>query len=384
MLWLLEQNTLQELRRCKDKADANAFSKVETRADDYANIYQVSGSNAVIDIQGVLTMKRDWLFEFFGMANTSYEEIIGALAAAEFDQSVTDITLNINSPGGEAYGMFEAIAALQKTTKPITAVGRGAVASAAYGIASQADRILSANKATRFGSVGVVATLSVNENYVEITSSNAPRKRPDVTTEEGAAMVRDEIDAVEALFIEAIATGRKVSEDQVKSNYGRGGMLISSAAIENGMVDEFVTESGNRATTNTANPSGGQSKEVLPMDLKELKAQHPALYAEAAEIGAKEERDRVDAHLTLGKASGDMATALSAIADGSGVTAGIQAKHMAAAMNKRDKADATGDDNAIEGAANPGAHGKENLEGTDAAEDVTKAVEALLGIDGEA
>ena len=86
------------------------------------------------------------------------------------------------------------------------------------------------------------------------------------------------------------------------------------------------------------------------MDLEELKTKHPALYAAAMAIGATEatakERDRVSAHLEMGQASGDMKTALAAVADGSDMTQTLQAKYMTAGMNRRDIADRQKDDGA--------------------------------------
>ena len=72
------------------------------------------------------------------------------------------------------------------------------------------------------------------------------------------------------------------------------------------------------------------------MDLNTLQAQHPDVYAAAVEMGANAERDRVAAHLTMGDASGDMATAITAINEGSAMTASLQATYMAAGMNRSD------------------------------------------------
>ena len=70
------------------------------------------------------------------------------------------------------------------------------------------------------------------------------------------------------------------------------------------------------------------------MDLTKLKAEHPDVYAAAVEIGRKEERDRVNAHLKLGTASGDMSTAAKAIEEGEPLTQSLMATYQAAAMNK--------------------------------------------------
>ena len=107
------------------------------------------------------------------------------------------------------------------------------------------------------------------------------------------------------------------------------------------------------------------------MDLQILKAQHPAVYAAAVQEGTAQERDRVGAHLKMGEASGDMDTAISAVEDGSAMTATLQAKYMAAGMN-RAAAQARQDDDAEAGAAD-----KANASAGDAEASVGETILAL-------
>lgn len=116
------------------------------------------------------------------------------------------------------------------------------------------------------------------------------------------------------------------------------------------------------------------------MDLNTLRAQHPDVYAAAVEQGVTQERDRVGAHLTMGNASGDMATAIKAVTEGSAMTASLQATYMAAGMNRRDQSNRQEDDAAAAGADGAAAAGA--TDGPDAADQVCGAVEAALGIVG--
>jgi hypothetical protein len=85
------------------------------------------------------------------------------------------------------------------------------------------------------------------------------------------------------------------------------------------------------------------------MDLKTLKAEHGDLYAavmaEGVALGITQNQDRVSAHLTMGTASGDMATAISAINDGTEMTAAMQSVYMAAGMRKAEISARESDDN---------------------------------------
>jgi len=125
-------------------------------------------------------------------------------------------------------------------------------------------------------------------------------------------------------------------------------------------------------------------KKEKTMDINELKAKHPEIYAALIEEGHKQgvlaERDRVNAHLTLGNASGDTKTAFAAIEDGSVMTATIQAKYMAAGMNKRDMQDRVEDDKE----ATPADDVNTDKDVETEAEAVAAAIEEKFGVAPEA
>lgn len=343
-MWLLEQS----IKRAIESAEAQGFTPTaeqvaafEARAED---IMAIAGPEAQINVQGVLTATRSWMAYFFGGGNTTYIDIQAALATADADPNVKTITMFVDSPGGAVHGLFECIAAIQSTRKPIEVVSSRAC-SAAYALAAAAGPIRATSAGSMFGSIGIVVDAVVAENRVSITSSKAPKKRPDITTEEGVAIVREELDALHELFVEAIAEGRGVSADNVNADFGEGATLLADAALNRGMIDSIST-----SNSATANSNGGNQQEARSMDLQTLKAQHPDVYAAAAQEGRDQERDRVNAHLTMGEASGDMKTAIGAIGDGSAMTATLQAKYLAAGMNRSD-VQARQDDDVEAGAA---------------------------------
>jgi ClpP class serine protease len=88
---------------------------------------------------------------------TSYEGLKYQLATAARDASVSSILLDMDSPGGEAVGSFEAADAVRAAAgvKEVVAVVSGMAASAAYAIASAATRIVTTSSGIS-GSIGVV------------------------------------------------------------------------------------------------------------------------------------------------------------------------------------------------------------------------------------
>lgn len=383
-MWLLESSVRQALQQAQKAGFTPSVEQQaqfearfgEASASD-SQLLTVSGANAEIAIKGVITKSPSYMAMLFGGGNTTYPEIISAIAAAEQDDTVSNITFAIDSPGGHFDGLFDTLAAIQSAKKPTKAVISNVGASAAFAIATQADEVVASNIAARIGSVGVVASFVVYDDEIDIASTDAPKKRPDVTTAEGIAMVREELDAMHEIFVEAIAEGRETTTDKVNADFGQGGTVLANEALKRGMIDSVAAPSLKAVkSTNTTTANSGNQPEATKMDLKTLQSQHPETFAAAVQQGTTEERDRVSAHLMMGQSSGDMKTACTAITDGSAMTATLQATYMTAGMNRSDVASRQDDDNS----ANAGDNANAQDDNGDQAGDVASIIEAKLGL----
>lgn len=391
-MWFLKKDVLQAMRAARELGyeptleERARFAAAMKEAyasgpDDQPHNVRFAGSTAEILIEGVLTEKPDCFALLFGGGNTTYEGIRKGLAMAEADPTIKNIVLNIASPGGHVNGLFETFAALDAVTKPIS-VRSGFAASAAYGLAAVAGPIEATTPAAEFGSIGVAAAYFLDEMVVDIASTEAPKKRPDLTTEEGKSVVREELDALHELFASVIARGRSATTgddytvDTVNAEFGQGGMFTAATAKKRGMIDKLAAqpkrarsargaeadlapvanaappapvaaepapvETTQAPAASAAEPSenkdasvasgGAATKEGRQMDEKTLQEQHPALYELVLNKGTTAERKRCVDHLKLGKACKDYAVAHKAIADGSSV-ADMQADYLAANMN---------------------------------------------------
>lgn len=347
--WLIEQATLESMQSAMARGvDSAQLAQFEaSAADPQSRILSVAGKVAQINVQGVLTDKPNYFARYWGGGNTTYGEITQALAEAERDIDVKEAVMVIQSGGGQASdALFDTLAAIETFSKPITARIKGVGASAAYALASQADKIEATNAATRVGSIGVVIQFAVSDDIVTITSSKSPNKAPDVRTEEGKAAVRAELDDTHAIFVDAIAKGRKTTIDKVDAEFGQGSVLLAGEAKTRRMIDAIVgsiPETGNKSETKNNK-----------MTLAELQVQHPEAYQAAVSEGANLERKRVTDHLKVGQASGAVDIAVKAISEGTPF-ADLQADYMAAQFKKtetKDRQDDANDANAaIDGAA---------------------------------
>ena len=294
---------------------------------------------ATIRIVGPLYPKRNSWMDYWGEDYAVYSEIISDVAVAK-SKGAKKIDFEIDSPGGYIDGLYDAMKAIANAGIPTRTIAGDVLASAAYMLASQTDQIVCESEVAAVGSVGIATTIYVSNWFVDIANSDSQKKRPDVTTKEGKKVVEDELDDFYEVYAEMIASGRGVSVEKVKKNYGQGAVMTARTALSKGMIDGIMQ------SNQPAKPAASIGAER--MNLEELKANDPGLYekviAIGKEAGSKEERDRVCAHLKLAEGSGDIETAHKAIEDGDGITAVVQAAHLSAAMKRQQRTDRAADE----------------------------------------
>lgn len=240
--WAIEPQTFQNM-------DANirelqsGLSLFSQKSLEHSFTTTIRDGVAVIPIKGIITARFD-LFTLL-MGGTSLDVLARDIQTALDDKSIHSILLDIDSPGGVAVGPSEMAAIIRQACecKKVWAyVGRNCC-SAAYWLASATKRIV-AQRTALLGSIGVVSTVSVQEQpdadgykNIEIVSTNAKKKRPDPRTAEGVETIRAELDDLESEFIDAVAKYRGLAPETVKKDFGQGGVLMGPAAVNVGMAD---------------------------------------------------------------------------------------------------------------------------------------------------
>lgn len=325
MLWLCEATIVQQIGEARARAAADQIDRAEAYGRrDEESLVRVEGNVARIPVAGTLTKKPDFFAMFFGGGNTTYAALQRAVMTAAGNPAVKQIVLDVDSYGGAVDGLFETldlIDGVRQQGKKMTAVVENAQ-SAAYAIAAATGRIEARGDGATVGSIGTAVSYWVSPNVVDITNSDSPNKRPDVRTEEGKKVVVEYLDQINDIFVGAIARGRGVGAETVRERFGRGASFTATAAPK-GMVDAIIKPA--------LRGSGGK-KAMSEEQEKTTQAQLDA----AVQRGVTQERDRVLAHLTMGETSGDMKVAVEAIRAGTGMTLELQARYMAAGMNRAD------------------------------------------------
>lgn len=380
--------------------------------------YSVVNGVAQINIVGLLTAEPDFWSWVLGEENTTYGDIAEAVTLAEADPNVKSIHYYVASPGGTVDGLEGARNAIDQSKKP-REVEASQAASGGYWLAVRAARggkLIATSPMASFGSIGVAVTMPDLQarGYIAIASTDAPNKRPDVTTEEGVKIVQGELDEIHDLFANDVAEARDVTRNKVNTDFGRGGTMLAERAFKAGMIDAVaprptparvkatvedttppVVASETRDAKTVAQPPHPGLDEGKKMDAEKLKSEHPDLFAKVqkmgfdagVEAGVASERDRVSAHLTLADGSGDTEYALKCVKDGTpALNANVTATHMASAMKRASLQARAEDGKAVEAAA-AGATPKEAPEAKGSKEmtneELAVAMDNMFGKAGE-
>ena len=252
----------------------------------------IRGRVAIVEMIGPILHYGGGLMAWlFGWPST--EGMMLDIQAAEDNPAVDTIVLHIYSPGGQVGGIAELAGHIRShITKPVVAYVGDMAASAAYWLASAADRIVAAPTA-EIGSIGVVFTMRRrSDNSIEIVSSVSPKKRVDPETDEGRQAIQARADALADVFVSQVAENRNLSADQVTSI--GGDVVIAAAAVKMGLADEVGSLEQVIAGLNEQPYMKGDST----MDLAQLQADHPDLYAQVMDAGRAEGREEMEARVT--------------------------------------------------------------------------------------
>jgi len=223
--------------------DVTALATQIGKPLDKTRTAELFGDVAVVPVIGAIYRYANIFTEICGA--TSTEMLAKELRLVNENPKVKTIILNMDCPGGQAAGISELAQYIRNDIKkPIICYVDDLAASGGYWLASACDHIASSKTAV-VGSIGAVYSFSVNKNdgveKIEIVSSVSPKKRFDITTDEGKGQVQVWADRLGEIFVEDVAAFRGVTTKKVLEKFGQGDLLIGKDALKAGMVDEITT-----------------------------------------------------------------------------------------------------------------------------------------------
>jgi signal peptide peptidase SppA len=287
-------------------SDTGALLAAPTERRESGSV-RIRDGVAVISVMGPIFSRADLFTEISGA--TSIETLALRFGEAVSAEDVKAIVLHIDSPGGQITGVHEFAGQIfaARDIKPVVAYVSGLGTSAAYWLASAAQRVV-ADETAMLGSIGVVAAWTDDKEArksrgltdYEVVSSQSPNKRLDPTSEEGRSALQRMLDETADIFISDIARNRGKRAATVTGQFGRGGIMLAAEAVKVGMADEIGSLEDVIAALSGAGGASRKDRDDLivrknketRMDKAELAQKHPELLAQI-QAEAREETERL-------------------------------------------------------------------------------------------
>jgi capsid assembly protease len=209
-----------------------------------------AGSIAVIQVFGAIVQRASQI----GMCESGVgaDDIGRALNAAMADETIGQILLEFDTPGGSVFGVGELADQIrsQRAIKPIIGLSNSLAASAGYWLLSQCSEAY-CTPGGMVGSIGVYTahqdiSKALDEAGVKVTLISAGKFKtegsPFMPLEDDArANVQGSVDDYYSIFTAGVAKGRGVPVAQVRDGMGQGRVLGADQALAQNMIDGVAT-----------------------------------------------------------------------------------------------------------------------------------------------
>jgi signal peptide peptidase SppA len=218
-----------------------------------ANSRVAASGIAVIPVAGTIVQRAGVMTDWCG--GTSTQQVSAALADAMRDETVGQILMEFDSPGGSVYGVSELADEIfeARKTKPIVGVANSLSASASYWLMSQCSE----SYVTPGGEVGSIGVWMAHEDWskamadagVATTMISAGKFKVEGNPyeplgEDARAFMQSRVDEYYGAFVKSVARGRGCAVQQVRDGMGQGRVIGADAASAQGMVDGVMTVAG--------------------------------------------------------------------------------------------------------------------------------------------
>ena len=238
-------------------ASADVLARIDAdrtvrQARRQSSVSNSGGGIAVLPLYGIVTQRGNMVDDVSGPGSTSTQQFTASLRQALADESVSQILIDIDSPGGSVYGVAELADEIinARAQKPVIAIANSLAASAAYWIGCAASEFY----VTPGGEVGSIGVWQAHQDYsramdeagVKTTLISAGKFKVEGNPytpldEEAQAFMQSRVDDYYGAFTKAVARGRGVPIAQVRDGMGQGRVLGADAALTHQMVDGVAT-----------------------------------------------------------------------------------------------------------------------------------------------
>jgi capsid assembly protease len=205
---------------------------------------------AVVSVVGTLVSRSGYLDAASGLI--SYAEVGEAISGAMSNPAVRGVILDFDSSGGEVGGLFdlvERIGAIKAdAAKPLWAVANESALSAAYAIASAADRLY-VTRTGEVGSIGVVAVhvdesgadakVGLSWSFLFAGDQKVDGNAHEPLSARARTTIQADVDRLYEQFCGLAAANRRLTPEAVRST--QAAIYRGELAVRAGLADRVGT-----------------------------------------------------------------------------------------------------------------------------------------------
>ena len=209
----------------------------------------VADGIGIVPIYGIIGKDLSPLDKMMGAVDVN--DVSAAVDAFAANPDVQKIAFKVSSPGGTVTGVEELANKIRGLGKPTLAYTDSEMASAAYWIASAADRV-TASPSSTVGSVGVYMAIPDYSKAAEmagikmvvIKSSGSPLKGAGIEgtslSEEQVANLQEGVDSIHEDFKAAVKAKRTMVSDESLRGQVFSGKQAAAKGLITGIADSFA------------------------------------------------------------------------------------------------------------------------------------------------
>lgn len=250
--WCIQPEKLAEIVRVLDSIEADEAMAAEARERMEAKAQpaeiRTDDGIAIVPVHGTIAPRMNLVTALSG--GVSADILRSQILRLAEDDAVKAIILDIDSPGGSAYGIPELGEAVMsaRARKPVVAVANPIALSAAYWIASQASEIV-AGPLAEVGSIGVfmlhqdqsefLAKAGIKTTLIRSVPHKAAGNPFEPLADEEREELQRVVNLIDADFHRAVGRGRGVPASTVRAEFGQGRPVLAKEAVGLRMADRI-------------------------------------------------------------------------------------------------------------------------------------------------
>jgi len=209
------------------------------------NMISYQGDVGIVSVAG--PMSRETSFFTMISGGAGYDAISEALSMLATDDECSSIVLAVDTPGGDANGIYELSEVIKQvdTIKPVVAWASGGALSAGYWLATSAREFYT-SKMAEIGSIGAISSFTsiarmLKEDGIDVHVARSGKYKAllnpmEPISAEGKKDLQERTEYLHRVFADAVVANRPALAGRDRATWAEGQTFFAEQAIDMGLV----------------------------------------------------------------------------------------------------------------------------------------------------